>query len=49
MSEAPPNVTRVVNCTLAIICFWAVNSQVKLQFRKQIKTQFKEIRQEENQ
>ena len=29
MSEAPPNVTRVVNCTLAIICFWAVNSQVK--------------------
>ena len=48
MSETPPNVIYIVNCTLVIICFWAVNSQVNFDLEKKIKTQFKEIRQEKN-
>ena len=37
MSETLPNVIRIVNCTLAIIRFWAVNSQVNSNLEKRLK------------
>ena len=37
MSETPRNVTHVVHYTLAIICFWAVNSQVNSDLENRLK------------
>ena len=37
MSETPPNVIYIVNCTLVIICFWAVNSQVDFDLENRLK------------